>query len=193
MALSRAHFPSFFARPISPKRSIPGRSPQKFNTDHHEIDVSQSDVLAAIPDALRAMDLPTMDGINTYFVSRETRKAGCQGRLVGTGRRRSLRGILDISHCPADGAFCAPLEATARNAPHSTSCSAFSAFAPENDQNRKLASLVRDNGRVLHPYFLARMLFTPGQRDKFLQRTQSSDLLKRRRLRSVIVSADPWL
>ena len=44
----------------------------KFGTDHHEITVSQSDVLAAIPDAMRAMDQPTMDGINTYFVSRET-------------------------------------------------------------------------------------------------------------------------
>ena len=46
----------------------------KFHTDHHEINVSQADVLAAIPDALRAMDLPTMDGVNTYFVSRETRR-----------------------------------------------------------------------------------------------------------------------
>src|SRR5205807_5897341 len=43
--------------------------------------------------------------------------------------------------------------------------SAFAAISPASDQNRKLASLVRDNGRVLHPYFLARMLFTPGQRD----------------------------
>jgi asparagine synthase (glutamine-hydrolysing) len=42
--------------------------------------------------------------------------------------------------------------------------SAFEALSPESDQNRKLACLARDNGRVLHPYFLSRMLFLPGQR-----------------------------
>src|SRR5207302_3598398 len=47
-----------------------------FHTDHHEINVSQADVLAAIPDSFAAMDLPTMDGINTYFVSHDTRRAG---------------------------------------------------------------------------------------------------------------------
>jgi asparagine synthase (glutamine-hydrolysing) len=35
-----------------------------------------------------------------------------------------------------------------------------------SDQNRKLASLLRDHGRVPHPYFLARMLFTPAQLDE---------------------------
>ena len=33
-----------------------------------------------------------------------------------------------------------------------------------SDQSRKLAALVRENGRLVHPYFLARMLFTPEQR-----------------------------
>jgi len=43
--------------------------------------------------------------------------------------------------------------------------SAFSAIAPESDQNRKLLSLARNNGQIVHPYFLSRMLFTPPQRD----------------------------
>jgi asparagine synthase (glutamine-hydrolysing) len=42
---------------------------------------------------------------------------------------------------------------------------ALDALFPENDQSRKLISLAQSNGRVLHPYFLARMLFTPAQRD----------------------------
>ena len=52
--------------------------------------------------------------------------------------------------------------------------SAFKAFSPENDQNRKLASLARDNGRVLHPYFLTSMLFTPSQRDLLLSRADAA-------------------
>lgn len=47
--------------------------------------------------------------------------------------------------------------------------SAFAVLAPANDQNRKLSSLFRENGRVLHPYFLTRMLFTPSQSDFLLR------------------------
>jgi asparagine synthase (glutamine-hydrolysing) len=42
---------------------------------------------------------------------------------------------------------------------------AFALAFPANDQNRKLATLGRANGRVPHPYFLARMLFTPAPQD----------------------------
>ena len=62
--------------PNLPKRSTPVPLPKHSRTDHHEIEVSQSDVLAAIPDSLGAMDLPTMDGI-----IRETRPRDC--RLLG--------------------------------------------------------------------------------------------------------------
>lgn len=136
----------------------------KFHTDHHEIQVSQDDVLDAMPDALRAMDLPTMDGINTYFVSRETRRAGVRVALSGLGGDEIFAGYSTFQTVPRMERFCGwwnHLPRTLRD----QLVSAFSAVAPRNDQNRKLASLARDNGRVLHPYFLTRMLFTPAQSD----------------------------
>ncbi|MGH9496433.1 MAG: asparagine synthase (glutamine-hydrolyzing), partial [Candidatus Sulfotelmatobacter sp.] len=145
----------------------------KFQTDHHEIEVSQSDLLAAIPDALRAMDLPTMDGINTYFVSRETRNAGVKVALSGLGGDEVFAGYSTFRTVPW-------MERFARRWKHMPGIlrvpfgSAFSALAPENDQNRKLASLLRDNGHVIHPYFLARMLFTPGQRGSLLRRKETA-------------------
>jgi asparagine synthase (glutamine-hydrolysing) len=136
----------------------------KFHTDHHEINVSQTDVLAAIPDALRAMDLPTMDGINTFFVSRETRRAGVKVALSGLGGDEVFAGYSTFRTVPKMERFTQfwkHLPGVVR----SPFASAFAALAPSNDQNRKLASLTRDNGRVPHPYFLSRMLFTPGRRD----------------------------
>jgi asparagine synthase (glutamine-hydrolysing) len=136
----------------------------KFHTDHHEISVSQGDVLAAVPDALRAMDLPTMDGINTYFVSREAHRAGFKVALSGLGGDEVFAGYSNFRTVPR-------MERFARfwsRVPHfarGSLASAFAALASENDQNRKLMSLVSDNGRVVHPYFLTRMLFTPRQRD----------------------------
>ena len=72
----------------------------KFHTDHHEISVSQADVLAAIPDALGAMDLPTMDGMNTFFVSRETRRAGVKVALSGLGGDEVFAGYSSFRTVP---------------------------------------------------------------------------------------------
>jgi asparagine synthase (glutamine-hydrolysing) len=136
----------------------------KFHTDHHEITVSQADVLAAIPDALRAMDLPTMDAINTYFVSREARAAGVKVALSGLGGDEVFAGYSTFRSVPRMEQF-AQFWKHVPHAARSPLASAFAALFPESDQNRKLASLAGDNGRVLHPYFLTRMLFTPAQSD----------------------------
>jgi len=140
----------------------------KFHTDHHEINVSQTDVLAAIPDALGAMDLPTMDGINTYFVSRETRRAGVKVALSGLGGDEVFAGYSTFRTVPRMERFAWFWKYMPR-AVRGSAASAFAALSPANDQSRKLASLVRDNGRLLHPYFLSRMLFTPSQRDLLLR------------------------
>ncbi|MGA2099662.1 MAG: asparagine synthase (glutamine-hydrolyzing) [Candidatus Sulfotelmatobacter sp.] len=140
----------------------------RFRTDHHEINVSQQDVLAAIPDALRAMDLPTMDGVNTFFVSRETRKAGVKVALSGLGGDEVFAGYSTFRSVPR-------MERFADNWRHVPAivrgpiAAGFRALAPDSDQNRKLASLAGDNGRVPHPYFLSRMLFAPSQRDLLLR------------------------
>jgi asparagine synthase (glutamine-hydrolysing) len=140
---------------------------RKFHTDHHEITVSQTDVLAAIPEALRAMDLPTIDGINTYFVSRETRAAGVKVALSGLGGDEVYAGYSNFKTVPRMERFTEFWKHMPRAA-RNPFARAFTALSPANDQNRKLAALVRSNGRVLHPYFLARMLFTPDQRDGLL-------------------------
>lgn len=143
----------------------------KFHTDHHEISVSQTDVLAAIPDALGAMDLPTMDGINTYFVSRETRRAGVKVALSGLGGDEVFAGYSSFRTVPRMERF-AHFWHQVPHVVRSPFASAFAALSPVNGQNRKLASLARDNGRVLHPYFLSRMLFTPAQRDLLFRNTE---------------------
>jgi asparagine synthase (glutamine-hydrolysing) len=147
---------------------------RRFRTDHHEITVSQTDVLSSVPAALSAMDLPTMDGVNTYFVSREARSAGVKVALSGLGGDEVFAGYSNFRSVPRMERFAnlwkhVPLPV------RDTAASAFSALFPENDQNRKLASLARDNGRLLHPYFLTRMLFTPRQRELLFPGAASND------------------
>jgi asparagine synthase (glutamine-hydrolysing) len=167
---------------------------RKFCTDHHEISVSQSDLLASIPDAVRAMDLPTMDGVNTYFVSREARHAGVKVALSGLGGDEVFAGYSSFRTVPRMERFARFWE----HVPHalrSSLASAFSVLTPQNDQQRKLLSLARNNGRAVHPYFLARMLFTTGQRELLLPgadafAVQAADAFQRASLQRAI-ALDP--
>jgi len=148
----------------------------KFHTDHHEINVSQADVLDAIPGALQAMDLPSMDGINTYFVSRETRNAGVKVALSGLGGDEIFAGYSTFRTVPRLERLSHVLHFLPERVRGALGL-AFKAVAPASDQNRKLVSLARDNGCLLHPYFLSRMLFTPDQRELLL-RNQSASVLE---------------
>jgi asparagine synthase (glutamine-hydrolysing) len=58
---------------------------ERYATQHTEIPLSESQLLGMLPEALRAMDQPTMDGINTYVVSRAVREAGLKVALSGLG------------------------------------------------------------------------------------------------------------
>ena len=58
---------------------------RKYRTRHHAVQLSSRDFLAALPDALQAMDCPTVDGVNTFVVSGATRRAGCAVALSGLG------------------------------------------------------------------------------------------------------------
>jgi len=136
----------------------------KFGTNHHEILVSQGDALEAVPSAIEAMDQPSIDGLNTFLISRQTRAAGIKVALSGLGGDELFAGYSTFHSVPGMEGFTRfwqHLPALARR----TLASAFTVFAPETDQNRKLAALAGGNGRLLHPYFLARMLFAPDQRD----------------------------
>ena len=141
----------------------------KFGTDHHEITVSQKDLLTAIPDALGAMDLPTMDGINTYFVSRETRKAGVKVALSGLGGDEVFAGYSSFRTIPRWERIARAWEHVPQAVRRGV-VSAFGAVAPSSDQNRKLSLLMRNGQQALHPYFVSRMLFTPEQRNSLMGR-----------------------
>lgn len=56
-----------------------------FGTDHREIRVTRREFVDALPKFFAAMDQPTNDGVNTYFVSKAARDAGLTVVLSGLG------------------------------------------------------------------------------------------------------------
>ena len=57
----------------------------KFNTEHSEFRLRPLDLLEILPDALAAQDTPSVDGINTYLISKITKEAGVTVALSGLG------------------------------------------------------------------------------------------------------------
>ncbi|HZU21684.1 MAG TPA: asparagine synthase (glutamine-hydrolyzing) [Terriglobales bacterium] len=58
---------------------------QRYGTVHHEIRLSEAEVLAAIPKAIESLDQPSADALNTYIVSQAVAQAGVKVVLSGLG------------------------------------------------------------------------------------------------------------
>jgi len=133
-----------------------------FGTEHHEISVSQKDTLAALPQALCAMDQPTIDGINTYLVAAKTRSVGVKVALTGLGADEMFAGYSNFRRVPRMESFSKRWGHLPRLARMLISA-VLSFVAGKGDRNRKLAELGHDS--IVHPYFLARTLFQDSERE----------------------------
>ena len=136
---------------------------RRFGAEHHEIPVSLDDMLAALPDALGAMDQPTIDGINTYLVSTRTRAAGLKVALTGLGADEMFAGYSNFRRVPRMENFVRRFGRLPKFARQPLAAS-MARFAGKNDRNRKLAELASAQDSAVHPYFLVRMLFGPADR-----------------------------
>ncbi len=140
---------------------------QAFATDHQEILVSQGDMLDAIPYALQAMDQPTIDGLNTYLIARQTRAAGIKVALSGLGGDELFAGYSTFHDVPRMERF-ARLWGMWPRILRRPVAQMFASFAPDSDRSRKIATLAGPQDAMIHPYFLARALFTTEQRNSLL-------------------------
>jgi asparagine synthase (glutamine-hydrolysing) len=58
---------------------------EKFNTDHREVHLTEDRMFEMLPNAISALDQPSMDGINSYVVSKAVKEAGVTVALSGLG------------------------------------------------------------------------------------------------------------
>lgn len=139
------------------------RTAERFGTDHREITLSDQEMLARLEEAIAAFDQPSMDGINTYFVSWAARQAGLKVALSGLGSDELFGGYTSFRAASR----VAQLEATARFVPRPVR--RFVAAGLKNsmrlgsspDAVRKASAAWLDPASLPHPYFFTRLLFTP--------------------------------
>lgn len=58
---------------------------ERFQTNHREIRLTENQLIELLPAAIAVIDQPTMDGINTFIVSKAVKNAGITVALSGLG------------------------------------------------------------------------------------------------------------
>jgi asparagine synthase (glutamine-hydrolysing) len=71
-----------------------------FGTQHTSLKITGEQVLAALPDMLAATDQPTVDGMNTFIVSRAAHQAGLTVALSGLGGDELFGGYASFHDAP---------------------------------------------------------------------------------------------
>jgi asparagine synthase (glutamine-hydrolysing) len=141
----------------------------EFQTDHHEIHLGEQQLLGMLPAALAAMDQPTMDGVNTFVVSKAVKEAGVTVALSGLGGdelfagystfRRALR-LREMQSVPR--ALRSPV-------------SQVGASLSTAVRHRKFWQLIASDGSAAAAYTVARQLFAPDQVARLSHRTVASN------------------
>jgi len=143
---------------------------ERCGTRHTEIPLAGDAIPARLDEALDALDQPTMDGINTYFVSWAARQVGLKVALSGLGGDELFAGYSTFADTPKLARLTGVAQfvpATLRDAASGVLRSLF-ASGRTPDAARKALAAWRNPQRLPHPYFFSRALFPPGEIDKLI-------------------------
>jgi asparagine synthase (glutamine-hydrolysing) len=137
---------------------------RRAGTQHREVPLDGGAMLSRLEEGLAALDQPTMDGINTYFVSWAAREVGLKVALSGVGGDELFAGYRTFADTQRlqrlmKLAWFTPAPLRAALAPLVRT---LAGRGKGPDAARKVAALWVSPDRLPHPYFFARALFPPA-------------------------------
>jgi asparagine synthase (glutamine-hydrolysing) len=134
---------------------------KKFKTQHQEILLAPDILVGQLDDAVKSLDQPTMDGLNTYFVSRAAAQSGLKVALSGLGSDEIFGGYSTFESTPR-AAFVAGLGRWIPGPLRRFTAGAAVRIAA-GDAVRKAAAAWRSPTDFPHAYYFTRLLFTPSR------------------------------
>ncbi len=140
--------------------AVAARVAAALGTDHSTLTLTGESVLADLPGALAAVDQPTVDGFNTFFVSRAARQAGLTVALSGLGGDELFGGYASFRDVPRAGRWQAGVRLLGPLAP----AAGRALGAVGRRTGAKAAELLTRPHEAVHRYLLRRELFLPAER-----------------------------
>jgi asparagine synthase (glutamine-hydrolysing) len=133
-----------------------------YGSDHREIPIRIEEMRERMPDAIRALDQPSVDGINTYFVSEAAVRAGLKVAVSGVGGDELFGGYASFQRVPRirrlhDSIASIPLLGRLTG-----SASLIDAL-PSRRQSARLSSALRYGGQDAGAYLAERGIFSPAE------------------------------
>ena len=140
-------------------------------TRHTEVPLDGASIVARLDEAIAALDQPTMDAINTYFVSWAAKKVGLKVALSGIGGDELFAGYQTFADTPRltrliRTAWFVPSALRRLMAPL---IAGLAGQRSSPDAARKAAAAWVYPDALPHPYFFTRMLFPPGLLAKIIE------------------------
>ncbi|MGB7220064.1 MAG: asparagine synthase (glutamine-hydrolyzing), partial [Vicinamibacterales bacterium] len=129
-----------------------------FGAEHQELVVDSSDVVADLPRILGHLDQPTLDAVNSFYVSRAVAATGIKAVLSGTGGDELFGGYPSFRRLPAAVRLKRRLRAVAP-----ALAPLVAAGLPEPLSERWRHFMSSDNGRMDAAYRAQRGLFMPSE------------------------------
>jgi asparagine synthase (glutamine-hydrolysing) len=134
---------------------------RQFGTDHTELFMQPTRVVDEFDQAVGAYDQPSVDGLNTYFLSQATREAGVKVALSGLGGDELFAGYSYFR-------LSARLERCLPRLGAKLLYRVLCRTAPRSIRTTKLGAILADPGRRLTRYTICRQVMAPSLRREML-------------------------
>lgn len=136
-----------------------------YGAQHVVRTVGEQEFRQDIPAIIEAMDQPSIDGINSWFVSKAAREAGLKVALSGVGGDELLGGYPSFRDIPR---WVSMLRVPAAVPGLGSAFRALTAASGFTQSNPKLAGMLNFGGTWAGAYFLRRALLLPFELDDVL-------------------------
>ena len=136
-------------------------------TEHRNVLLTGEEMLRDISEVFDSMDQPTVDGFNTYFVSRAARRSGLTVALSGIGGDElAFGGYASFRDAPRAVAIAERAQRLTGEAPAAPGRRSRSSFRPPIGGRRalKLAEMLTRTPSLVSMYLLRRELFLASER-----------------------------
>lgn len=149
---------------------------KRYCKKHTEIELSQQDLRELLPQAIKAMDQPTIDGINVYVISKVVRDNGIKVVLSGQGGDEVFGGYSTFKRIPLINQMCSlikPLPPSLREGMGAAIDILFMYYKIRS----KFSQILESDGRVFSIYLILRQLLNPQTRAFLVKNDYNSELI----------------